>query len=241
MISILYMEDDMNILDYINEYTNHIKNNSYVYMVQKSGIDVFTQYINNNTIGGEITDVGEIMIDKLLLYWIPRNKRYLSEVQAYQMVYTIQDIYQYILKCSNLNKDSDAPAILDLYAEEYMRVYRIRNMLLKITKDPILATNPFVVDLNYYRNKKNKNACSDIATTYEQAIFKVDECKEVGQIILKKRHENKQYKLLLEYPTYKYFKKGDLIHAIIKRKLFYVYWEIEEIKSYYLPQALSYL
>ena len=235
------MEGHMNILENINDYTNHIKNNEYVYAAQKQGIEVFTNYINSNHLNKDTIDIEDIMIDKLLLYWIPKNKKYLSEVQAYQIVYTIQAIYQYILSGSNRNQSSEIPAILDLYAEEYMRVYRIRNMLLKMTKDPIIATNPLIIDLNYYKNKKIKTNCLETATAYEQAIFKVDTCKEVGQIILKKRYQDKEYKILLEYPAYKYFKKGDLIHATIKRKLFYIYWEIEEIKSYYLPQASSYL
>ena len=78
-----------------------------------------------------------------------------------------------------------------------------------------------------------------MATTYEQAIFEVTECKEGGQIVLNKLGQSKQYKLLLEYPAYKYIRKGDIIHAIIKRRLFYVYWEIEEIKAYYLPEAVE--
>lgn len=232
----------MNLLDSINEYTKYVKDNSYVYAMQKQGIEVFAHYISSNSLNGEITDIKDIKIDKLLSYWIPKNKKYLSEVQAYQIVYTVHDIYQYILKYNDINNDnSNTPALLDLYGEEYMRVYKIRNMLLKITKDPILSTNPLVVDLNYYKNRKKQNDCTEIATTYEQAIFKVEECKEGGQIVLSKLYQDKQYKLLLDFPTYKYFKKGDLIHAIIKRKLFYVYWELQEIKSYYLPEALAYL
>jgi hypothetical protein len=231
----------MNLLESINEYTKYVKNNSYVYAVQKQGIEIFTQYIKNNSLNGEVEDIKDIKMEKLLSYWIPRNKKYLSEIQAYQIVYTVHDIYQYILKYNNLNKDSSTPAILDLYGEEYMRVYKIRNMLLKLTKDPILATNPLVIDLNYYKNKKKKSDFQEMATAYEQAVFKVEECKEGGQVVLSKLYQDKQYKLLMDFPAYKYFKKGDLMHAIIKRKLFYVYWEIDEIKSYYLPEAVSYL
>ncbi len=231
----------MNLLERINEYTKHVKSNSYVYSMQKLGIEIFTNYLYSNQLAGEIMSIQEIEVDKLLLYWIPKNKKYLSEIQAYQLVYTVQDIYQYILKDSGEISKKDTPAILDLYGQEYMRLYRARNMLHKITKDPIIGTNPLVIDLSYYRNKKKKNDYVEMATTYEQAVFKIEACKEGGQVILAKISNDKQYKLLLEYPTYKYFKKGDLIHAIIKRKLFYVYWEIEEIKSYYLPEALTYL
>ena len=231
----------MNIAESVKMYTDYIKKNAYVYEVQKPGIEAFMQYINSISRSGEIKNIEEIMLDKLLLYWIPRNKRYLSEIEAYQMVYTIQDVYNFILKQNNASQKSETPSVLEMYAEEYMRVYRIRNMLLKITHDPIIATHPYIVDLNNYRNRKKRTGYNGIGTTYEQAVFKVEQCKEVGQIVLKKCYHDKEYKLLLEYPTYKYFKKGDLLHAIIKRKLFYVYWELEEIKSYYLPQAISYL
>ncbi|WP_070000661.1 hypothetical protein [Cellulosilyticum sp. I15G10I2] len=235
----------MDLLESINDYIKHVKNNPYVYSIQKSGIEVFVNYIKSNHSTEGLLDIQDIKVDKLLLYWIPKNKKYLSEVQAYQIVYTVHDIYQYLIKRSDKDKDNDkdisTPTILDLYGEEYMRVYRVRNMLQRVTKDPILATDPLVVDLNYYKNKKKKNDSVEMVTTYEQAVFKVQECKEGGQVILTKLCQEKIYKLLLEYPTYKYFKKGDLIHAIIKRKLFYVYWEIEEIKSYYLPEAEVYL
>ena len=122
-----------------------------------------------------------------------------------------------------------------------MRVYKAKNLLQKMTKDPVIAFNPLVIDLDKYRNKKKKTNYGEIATTYEQSLFEVQECKEGGQIILNKLTQNKQYKLLLEYPVYKYLKKGDILHAVIKRKLFYVYWELEEIKAYYLPQAINLL
>ncbi len=230
----------MDLLERINDYIKNVKNNAYVYAIQKLGIEVFINYIKSNNLTGDLVDIQDIKMDKLLLYWIPKNKKYLSELQAYQIVYTVHDIYQYLLKGSE-DKDTNTPTILDIYAEEYMRVYRARNMLLKMTKDPILATNPLVIDLNYYKNKKKKSDSVEMATTYEQAIFKVKECKEGGQVVLTKLYQDKAYKLLLEYPTYKYFKKGDLLHAIIKKKLFYVYWEIQEIKSYYMPEAEAYL
>jgi len=138
MIGSIYGEDSMNLLECINDYTKYVMNNSYVYKLQKPGIEVFTHYINSNSLNGEITDIKDIQMDRLLSYWIPRNKKYLSEVQAYQMVYTVHDIYQYILKYNNINKESDTPALLDIYGAEYMRVYKIRNMLLKMTKTPLL-------------------------------------------------------------------------------------------------------
>ena len=231
----------MDILGHINEYIEYVQANPYIYTIQKAGIDAFVNYIKSNHLSGELSDLKDIKMERLLRYWIPKNKKYLSEVQAYQIVYTIHDIYNYLTKCSKLHNTNNTPTILDLYGEEYMRVYRVKNMLLKLTKDPVLGTNPFIIDLDYYKNRKKKSTSVEMATTYEQAVFKVQQCKEGGQVILTKLYQDKSYKLLLEYPAYKYFKKGDLIHAVIKRKLFYVYWEIEELKSYYLPEAEAYL
>lgn len=234
----------MHLLERINRYTQDIKKTPYVYSIQKIGIETFINYIDSNALNIDENELKPSMMSKLLLYWIPKNKKYLTEVQAYQLVYTIHDIYNYIDKNKEAAHDKkqqlDTPTLLDAYGQEYMRVYKVRNLLLKLTKDPIIAINPIVVDLNKYRIKKKKGGCSDIATTYEQALFQVQECKEGGQIILTKPGQTKQYKLLLEYPTYKYLKKDDLLHAIIKRKLFYVYWELDEVKSYYLPEALSF-
>lgn len=234
----------MHILERINLYVQEIKKTPYVYSIQKLGIEIFIDYIEANGLNVDESCLKVSMINKLLLYWIPKNKKYLSEMQAYQVVYTIQDIYNYMTENQEEKKNDAAlvtSTILELYGQEYMRVYKVRNRLLKLTKDPVIAVDPIVVDLNKYRNKKKKGEFGDLATTYEQGLFQVTECKEGGQVVLVKPMQTKQYKLLLEYPVYKDLKKGDLIHATIKRKLFYIYWELDEIKSYYLPQALAFL
>ncbi len=233
----------MHLLERIEEYTQDIKKNSCVYEMQKSGIEVLSKYITNSGLNVPEDDFDRQMLNKLLLYWLPRNKKYLSDVEAYQIIYTIQDIYRYIKTKSQIKeKETDTPTILESYGQEYMRVYKAKNMLLKMTKDPVVSVNPIVIALDKYKEKKKKNNnYTDLATTYEQAIFKVQECKEGGQVILTKLGQDKPYKLLLEYPVYKYLKVGDMMHAVIKRKLFYVYWEVEELKFYYLPQAREFL
>lgn len=232
----------MYILERVNQYTQDIKKTPYVYTIQRSGIEVFVNYIDSNHLDMDEERLTRSLISKMLLHWIPKNKKYLSEAEIYQIVYTIQDIYNYILehRTAEEEKENKMPTILELYGQEYMRVYKARNMLLKLTKDPVIGVNPIVIDLNKYRSKKSQKSYSDIGTTYEQALFRVQECKEGGQVLLTKLNQNKVYKLLLEYPAYKYLREGDLIQATIKRKLFYVYWEIEELKSYYLPDAASF-
>ncbi len=253
----------MHILERINLYTQETKKNPYIYSLQKLGIELFKEYITSSGLDVEESYLSQETLSKLIVYWIPKNKRYLSETQAYQLIYTIHDIYNYVVAhrtCEAENKSMtqtenkvlnkakgstsgniETPTLLELYGEEYMRLYKVRNKLFSLTKDPVIAVDPLVVDINRYRQKKNKGGYQEIATTYEQAIFKVIECKEGGQVTLAKPKQSKEYRLLLEYPIYKDLKPGDLIHATIKRKLFYVYWELEEIKSYYLPEAIAFL
>lgn len=225
----------MHILERVENYVEEIKEKPYIYKIQKLGIELFKNYINANGLDIREEDFHKELLDKLILLWIPRSKKYLSEAEVYQVIYTIHDIYNYI------NKEKEISTILEVYGEEYMRIYKAKNLLQKMTKDPVISVDPIVIDLAKYKEKKKKSNYGEIATTYEQALFEVEECKEGGQVILNKIAQGKAYKLLLEYPAYKYLKKGDLIHAIIKRRLFYVYWEFEEVRAYYLPQAVELL
>lgn len=236
----------MHILERVDGYVEEVKQTPYIYKMQKVGIEVFRTYINAYGLDIREEDFHRDLLNKLLLIWLPKNKKYLGEAEIYQIIYTIHDLVNYIeQKSGTLSEQDEAVSpeentILQLYGEAYMRIYKARNLLQQITKDPIISVNPIVVDLERYKDRRKKTY-NEIATTYEQALFEIQECKDGGQIIMCKIGYNKQYKLLLEYPAYKYLRKGDILHAVIKRKLFYVYWELEEIKAYYLPQALSYL
>lgn len=233
----------MHILERVETYVQEVKQTPYVYKIQKLGIEIFKYYITSNSLDIREEDFHRALLDKLVLIWLPKNKRYLGEAEVYQIIYTIHDIFNYIqTKRSKEQKiEQEEPTILQLYGEEYMRVYKAKNLLQRITKDPVISVEPIVIDIGKYRCKKEKGSYGEIATTYEQALFEVQECKEGGQVILNKLGQTKQYKLLLEYPVYKYLRKGDIFHITIKRKLFYVYWELEEIKAYFLPQAIELL
>lgn len=231
----------MHILERVENYIEEIKQKPYIYKIQRLGIEIFRNYVESNELDIREEDFHEGLLDKLVLVWIPRNKKYLSEAEIYQIIYTIHDIYNYIKQKNSNPSGDEVSTILELYGEEYMRVYKAKNLLQKMTKDPVISVDPIVIDLEKYRDKKKRDSYNEIATTYEQALFKVEECREGGQVILTKLSMDKQYKLLLEYPAYKYLKAGDLIQATIKRRLFYVYWEIEEVKAYYLPQAAELL
>lgn len=231
----------MNLLETVVLYKETLQKDKKTYSLQKLGIDIFYAYLEANPLITHIEYLEQGVLDRLFLYWIPKHKKYLSEKQAYQVVATIQSIYYFLLEQKNIETSCIASTIVELYAEEYKRMYKIRSMLRRITKDPVISEEPFVIDFLCYCNKKRKKEFSERTTTYEQGVFEVIGCKEEGIVILQKTGQQKTYKLLLECPISRYLKVGDLLHAVIKKRLFYVYWEIGEIKAYYLKDALRYL
>ncbi len=229
----------MSIIDSINEYSNYIKKNPYVYSIQKNGIETFLTYIHTNYEKEEPENLALDIIDKFLIYWVPKSKRYLTFTEAYHLVYTLQDMYHYVSK-SQKNK-KEMPAILDIYGEECIRIYKVREMLARTTQDPILRTNPTVIDIGAYRKKVKEKGNHMLLLTYEQGIFQIVETKDNGQVVIKKLLDERYFKIILENPIYKYLKVGDLFHGRLKKKPFYVFWQLDEIKSYYLPKAIYYL
>lgn len=240
-------EECMHILERLDSYIQEVKRTPYVYSIQKMGINIFRSFIMENELDIREEDFRQELLEQLILIWFPDNNRHLDEQQAYQIIYTINDVYKYIHRHSHTEEIerkqilTEESTILQIYAKEYMRIYKVKRLLQEMTNDPIISVNPTVIDLMKYKNKKTKGPYSDIGKSYEQALFRVQECKEGGQVILNKLNASKQYKLLLDYPVYKYIKKGDLLQAVIKRRFFCIYWELEEIKTYYLAEAIPFL
>ena len=148
----------MHILERVEAYSQEMKQTPYVYKIQKLGIEIFRYYIASNGLDIREEDFHKELLDKLVLIWLPKNKKYLSDAEIYQIINTIHDIFNYIQ--NQLPKDQlvdkEEPTLLQTYGEEYMRVYKARNLLQRITKDPVISVDPVVVDFNRYKYKKEK-------------------------------------------------------------------------------------
>lgn len=167
----------MHLLERIEEYVQDIKKNSYIYDIQKAGIEIFCKYITNSGLDIREEDLDRQMLNKLLLYWLPRNKKYLSDVEAYQIIYTIHDIYYYIKK-RNKQEEVETPTILESYGQEYMRVYKAKNMLLKMTKDPVVSVNPIIIALDKYKEKKKKIIIQTLLLRMNKPFLKFKNAKK---------------------------------------------------------------
>lgn len=227
----------MDTLTCLETYTQVIKETPYLYQVQKKGIELFGNFIKAYYERLEAQAITDKIIEEFLVIWLPKHKRYLTEVEAYDMVYTVQSIYLYILK--KTEKPMPEDSIVETYAKEYMRLYRVRNLFNKILEDPVINMNPDLISLGAYANKKLKR--KEEMCTYEQGLFKIEEVCLEGYIEVQGIEKNVMCKVLIEPSVIKHLKKGDVLHARLKRKVFFIYWEMDEVFHYYLDQAINYL
>ncbi|MHC1749105.1 MAG: hypothetical protein AB9856_12425 [Cellulosilyticaceae bacterium] len=227
----------MDVMACLKTYQQGVKQTPYLYEVQKKGINLFESFIMTYYSILPIESLDDKIIEEFLVLWLPKHKRYLTEIEAYDIVYTTQSMYLYILK--KCEKAEPKDSIVELYAKEYMRLYRVRSLFNKILEDPVINMNPGLISLDAYtqkRAKKKEGMC-----TYEQGVFQIQEICLDGYITLKKIDRNVECKVLVEPSVIKHIKKGDVLHARLKRKVFFIYWEIDEIFHYYLDQAINYL
>ncbi|MGL6173786.1 MAG: hypothetical protein ACRC1P_04175 [Cellulosilyticaceae bacterium] len=228
----------MDIISRVRDYIKYIKQNPYIYEIQKPGIELFINFLKINPNGIVMDTLNQCCIEYFLCIWVPQHRKYLSEAQAYNIVYTIQDIYMYIKR--EIKEEIDGPFILELYGQEYMRLYKSRKLIAQLSGDPVLRIQPLVISFDAYKEYKQKKKKRDSMSMYENGNFIVDEINKDGYISLNKIGSKRYFKVLFRPSLLSNFKVGDILHITLRKRIFFVYWEIEEIKGYYLSNALRY-
>lgn len=226
----------MDLIQEVKEYSHYIKQNPYIYEIQKPGIELITSFLIAHS---SIEVLEEKIVDCFLTYWVPNYRRYLTETDAYNIVYALQDLCTYIDR--KYDKQSDTAFILDSYGQEYMRLYKARKLISQLVGEPVVCTRPMVVDFHAYKEYKQKQDKKDTMSLYEKGIFQVDEINKEGYISLNKIGTCRYFKVLFRPSVLGYFKKGDILQITLKKKIFFIYWEMHEIKAYYLPNATKYM
>ena len=87
-----------------------------------------------------------------------------------------------------------------------------------------------IISYGFAMKCKNTNY---IQSVIKKATFKIVKVKSSGVIEMTCDESGKIYSLLLDYPLYKYMEVGDYIRCRIFKRLFYVYWEIDQVIDYY--------
>ena len=229
----------MELLREIKEYSTYIKQNRYLYEVQHVAIDLLIEYTTKE--GRRIASAPDlsVILDYFLAVWLPRRKKYLNEQQALNMIDTIQAFQTYVENKYNIL--NEVPIVLQQYGETYKRMYGIKEVIRQVTEHPVLSINPDLIDMQNYKKYKLKQSKKERMMLYEQGYFVVSAINPEGSIIFCKLHTNKLYKMMFSPKYLTCFKVSDIIQASFKRKIFFVYWEIEQMIAYYPAQAQHYL
>lgn len=232
----------MDLLFQVRQYSEYIKKNPYVYELQKQGIDLLIKFLSQYYEELEENILSQQIIDHFILLWIPKVKKYLTEIEAYNIIYTVQDLLVYLRKENKDRGESlEIPIVLEQYGKEYMRLYKARSLVNQLVGDPVICVQPLVVDMNIYREYKLKQTKKDNMSLYEKGWFKVEEVHKDGYIAFNRMGTDKQYRVLFTGKLLKNFKKGDITQMTLKKRIFFIYWEICELKGYYLGEAENYL
>ncbi|MGL4800369.1 MAG: hypothetical protein ACRCWY_13385, partial [Cellulosilyticaceae bacterium] len=130
----------MDMLNELSAYKCFVKQNPYVYTLQKQGIDLLYSFFTSleKERGNHLER--DQYIDYFLAVWVPKHKKYLSDTEAFNIVYTVQDFLAYMEdKC---DEEDVFPIVLDMYKEAYGRVYKARKLIREMIGDPIISVDP---------------------------------------------------------------------------------------------------
>ena len=122
-----------------------------------------------------------------------------------------------------------------------MRLYRVNEIVRKMVGDPVISMKPTIIDLQGYKDYKEKVQHKDTMAMYEQGLFCIEEINDEGYLVLNKLSNHKCCRVLMRRDWMYHFKVNDILQVTLKRKIFFVYWEIEQFKVYYTEKAARYL
>lgn len=132
----------------------------------------------------------------------------------------------------------------DIYENEEEELFRLKYLIKEIRKYgevPVLSWDPFIVDINCYKNMKNSENAIVKYIMHEQGYFNVHD-KISNILILKKLGPLDNYfKVKIDMLLLKDMKIGDIIQMSIKRKVFCSSWNIINVKAYFSEAAGRYL
>ncbi|MGL4361722.1 MAG: hypothetical protein ACRCSG_00275 [Cellulosilyticaceae bacterium] len=239
----------MNILEQLDNYKKYVQNDYNKYTSQKQAIELLDKFLKFEYKYKMKYEKIEKVLDYFVLVWVPKRKKYLKEAEGFEIIHTVRDFKNYIetnqdiLNYENSNKDEiEQPWVIDKYIEDYMRVHKVKKIISEMTKDPVVGTDTRIIDLKKYKEFKEKQQHNDSMSIYEQGTFKIQEINKEGYLELSKIGNSKKYcKILCRQSYLNNFKEGDLLEVNLRKKVFFIYWEIETLKAYYSEAGSHYL
>jgi len=204
---------------------------------QEINIAKFRKYFNSYFTDVKTSQITEEMLNKFILHYIENKIKIMPYNRARQFLNDLITI------CASIKIEGQKTALTkynDVYYkvyDEFPRIMDLQTQLNRFVGYPVISYNPMVIDLNDYRKGKMKKEESH-NIIMDQGYYEVLEILSNNSIILKKKFTKDQYiKLYVNNDIVQRIRKKDIIQMRINRKLFISYWEIDEVKACYLPEA----
>ncbi|WP_341876149.1 hypothetical protein [Defluviitalea saccharophila] len=202
-------------------------------------ISLLYEYFRQKEPNLELEDLDQRFLDEFFLYWLPKKNKKLSDDKIYYLFPAIQRYFTY-LKTKH-KKEVSLFKPLDKFVEDFVRIIHLSRAFSRFVGNPVISTDPLVIDLRCYKENKIKKYTKDKSGVFEQGYFEVLDIAPDCSITIKKKPSGRYAKVLLDDNLIPYLRKGDILHLRMTRKLFFTYWEIEDIKTCYLKEAQKYL
>lgn len=227
-------------MEVLQTITSYIEGNSYLDANQKEALDIFYNYCDYTEPRMNIYEIDSSFFDEFLTYWLPKNQ---SRLEAWEVNEVLNGVAGY---CTHVRSVYNIPGlekykVIKAYKQECLRIYQLKGLFREYLGDPILNIKPLVIDFEAYKDYKKKKVAKEKNGVYQQGLFEVVEIDYDNTVVFRKIPKGNCVRIILTKNLILYMKKGDILQLRIKQKQFFSLWEIEDLRSCYLPEAGRYL
>jgi hypothetical protein len=203
---------------------------------------VISNYVSSYYLNGTISDLNSSFFDKFYCVYLPELNVYLSDFEQEEIAKALLNISQYIEKRYGLNNLSEVCHIaFNRYTKELKRIYYVTREFRKYSIMPVLCWDPFIIDINCYKNMKRQEHEKDKYIVYEYGFFILEEVINANLIFVRDGLSREFYKIKIDAVLAAQMRKGDITHMSLKRRLFATSWDIIKVKTYYNMYARPYI
>ncbi|WP_058485904.1 hypothetical protein [Defluviitalea phaphyphila] len=224
----------MTVLETIKDYMQ----SSFIKTQDINCIKLFYDYCKYKEPELEIDELDKRFFEEFFLYWLPKKNKRLFDEKVYFLFPAIQKYFTYLK--IKYKKDIVPIDSTNKFIEDFIRIINLSKAFSRFVGHPILSMDPLVIDLRCYKENKIKKKSKN-NRIFEQGYFEVIDIFPDCSVTIKKKPAGRYAKVLLNDDLISYLRKGDILHLKMTRKIFFSYWEIEDIKTCYLKEAQKYL
>ncbi len=176
--------------------------------------------------------------DMFLSLWLPENIKKCMSYSPKAFISCINKVSFYANKHYGLNVSVRA----DMFVSMLERIADVNREFDRILNNPILSYEPFVIDLNRYKKKKNyeKRKNNSAAFSRDKGYYVVADIFSGPSVVLRKMFTGEFIKVYIDKETAARVRTNDILYISVVQNPFFS-WDITEMKKYFPPQAEKYI